>query len=391
MSTEPASQRSSTPNRSADSTRAVYIHVPFCARRCGYCDFSIAVEKDHLIGRYLSALEREIAAALAEPLNVETVFIGGGTPTQLSTEQLAQLLQILKRWFHYDDNCEITIEANPAGLTAEKIATLCAAGVNRISLGLQSFDDNVLELLGRDHRRAEILNVLQAVKAAVPNFSLDLIFGVPGQCVASWRQTLDEAIAYHPPHISTYGLTYEKGTVFWSRRNKGEFTPVAEECEREMYDCTMGMLGDAGYLQYEISNFALPGYHCKHNRVYWTGLPYAGFGPGAASFDGRTRRLNHRSFTTWLKRVETRMSPVVETETLSTEDHARELLVLGLRCEEGVHRAQFQRQTGFTIEELAEVAVVQYGALGLLEDDGRSIRLTREGKFVADAIIVDFL
>lgn len=370
--------------------RSAYIHVPFCAHRCGYCDFTLVARRDELIDRYLRALAIELER-LEWPRELETLFIGGGTPTHLSPRQLAELLDLLRRSFRLGEGYEFSVEANPAGLDSEKIDVLAAGGVNRVSLGVQSFDANILRLLERDHRRAGVLEAVERLKRRFDNISFDLIFGVPGQTLALWRETLRQAIDLGPRHVSTYGLTFEKGTSFWTRRRKGDLAPVPDDLERDMYAAAMDMLADAGFEQYEISSFARAGDRCRHNEVYWTGRPYYGFGPGAARYiDGR-RETNHRSVTTWLKRTLAGQPAVGESEELTPEERAREAIVLGLRRCDGLERDEFRRRTGFDLDQFAGETIDRHQRGGLLETTGSHVRLTRAGRFVADTVIVDFL
>jgi oxygen-independent coproporphyrinogen-3 oxidase len=369
---------------------AAYVHVPFCAHRCGYCDFTLVAGRDDLLDDYLRALALELRA-LEEPRPVETLFLGGGTPTHLPADRLDQLLGLVRRWFVPSPSCEVTVEANPAGLTDEKLAVLAAHGVNRISLGAQSFDATILRTLERDHEGATIVDVVSRLRSRFTEVSLDLIFGVPGQTLELWRETLSRAVALGPTHISTYGLTFEKGTRFWARRHHGGLLPVEDEQERMMYAAAMDELSAAGFEQYELSNFARRGSACRHNETYWAGLPYYGVGPGAAHYlDGR-RETNHRSVTTWLSRVLAGRSPVGEAEELSSEDRAREALVLGLRRTRGVEAAAFLAGTGYELEALSDRRIERHLAAGLLEWVDGTLRLTKAGRFVADSIIVDLL
>ena len=377
------------PHEPADP-RAAYIHVPFCAHRCGYCDFTLVAGRDDLIEAYLRAIEIELRT-LGAPREVDTLFFGGGTPTHLPAPQLTRLLGLVREWFPLARGYEFSVEANPAGLDDEKIAALAAAGVNRVSLGVQSFDAGMLSLLERDHRRESVHDACERLRSRFSNLSLDLIFGVPGQTLELWERTLTEAIELRPQHVSTYGLTFEKGTGFWARREKGLLAAAAEELERSMYAAAMDHLAAAGYEQYEISNFALPGFRCRHNEAYWTLQPYFGFGPGAARYVNGRREISHRSVTTWLKRVCAGQSPIAESEQLAPEERAREALVIGLRRCEGIGREEFQRRTGFTVDELAGKTLSHFVESGHLEDAGSYIRLTREGRFVADAVIVRLL
>ena len=268
---------------------------------------------------------------------------------------------------------------------------LAKAGVNRVSLGAQSFDDGVLKLLERDHKGADIARVVGQLRPLIGNISIDLIFGVPGQTLASWRETLGRAIDLDVTHVSTYGLTFEKGTNFWSRLQKGDLVKADTELEREMYAAAMSDLEAAGFEQYEISNFARPGYKSRHNEIYWKGLSYFAFGPGAARYLQGRREMNHRSVVTWMKRIMAGQSPVADCEQLSDEDRAREALVIGLRRCEGVEKDAFHAQTGFDVDDLAGGTIERHCHNGLLDDSGSHVRLTREGRFLADTVFVDLL
>ena len=370
--------------------RAAYVHVPFCAHRCGYCDFTLVAQKDHLIGDYVRALARELSR-LEAPREVDTLFLGGGTPTHLSPEQLRALLQTVRSWLILTEEGEFSVEANPFGLTDEKIDILLEAGVNRVSLGVQSFSAPLLELLERDHREADILSAFERLRARIQNIAIDLIFAVPKQSLDDWRDTLERAVALGPMHVSTYGLTYEKGTAFWTRRSKGQLPVVGEVLELAMYELAMDFLPAQGLPQYELSNFARPGFDCRHNEVYWAGLPYFGFGPGAASYVRGTRRTNHRSVTTWLARVLAGNSGVGLEETLSVEDRAREAVMLGLRRTAGVDRATFRARFEIELNELAGETISRFVASGLLADDGTTIGLTPAGRALADTVVAEFL
>lgn len=365
--------------------RSVYIHVPFCAHRCGYCDFTLVARKDHLVGRYLEALQREMAVVSGRP-EVETVFLGGGTPTHLSATELNQLMQLILDRFQLAGDCEFSVEANPFALTNEKLDVLQQAGVNRLSLGIQSFDATVLATLERDHRSDDVNDCVLRAKQRFQNIAFDLIFAVPGQTLELWQSTLKQAVALQPTHISTYGLTFEKGTAFWTRRLKGQLQQSDDELERAMYAASMDDLADAGFEQYEISNFARPNRRCRHNQVYWTGRDYWGFGPGAASFLNGSRRLNHRSVTSWMKLVMSDQSPVIEVETLSPEESAREAAALGLRRNEGINRAEFQARTGFVLDDLLGSERDRLQKKGLIWDNSTSLGLTREGRFLSDYV-----
>jgi oxygen-independent coproporphyrinogen-3 oxidase len=370
--------------------RAAYLHVPFCAHRCGYCDFTLVAGRDDLADDYLRAMSVELTS-LEHPRDVDTVFFGGGTPTHLPPKQLAGLLELTRKWFVLAPGYEWSVEANPFGLSDEKIELLADAGVNRISLGVQSFDTDVLKLLERDHRAEEVVSAVERIRRRIENVGLDLIFGVPGQSFDLWRETLSKAIKLKPTHLSTYGLTFEKGTAFWTRREKGALAQLPDELERDMYAATMSDLAAAGFEHYEISNFARPGFRCRHNQTYWQAIPYFGFGPGAARYINGVRSSNHRSTTTWIKRVLAGERAIGMTEELEPEHRAREALVLGLRQLKGVRRDRFQQLTGFDLDELAGSEIARQLAAKNIEDFGDGIRLSQTGIFLADSVIVDFL
>lgn len=370
--------------------RSVYVHVPFCVHRCGYCDFTLVAGRDDLQDDYLLALEREMQAVADRPA-VDTVFLGGGTPTQLTAPRLERLLNLLHEHFDWQVGGEFSVECNPVGLTNDKLGVLQAAGINRLSLGVQSFDAQVLATLERDHREADIVDCVARCQRLFNNLALDLIFAVPGQSLELWRQTLHRAVTLGTTHLSTYGLTFEKGTSFWTRRSKGQLIEADNELELSMYEASMQQLADAGFAQYEISNFARPGYESRHNQVYWSGLPYWGFGPGAASYLDGERRLNHRSTTTWIQRVLNGASAIYETERLEPEDRARELIVLGLRTTAGVNRAEFRIASDFDLDELVGNELAELVERGLILDDGDVVKLTHEGKCLADSVAGELL
>jgi oxygen-independent coproporphyrinogen-3 oxidase len=372
------------------SPRAAYVHVPFCAHRCGYCNFTLIAGRDDLIEAYVAALQRELSW-LVEPRPVETLFIGGGTPTHLPPAALARLLGAVRRWFPLAERGEFSIEANPAGLDAERVDILAEYGVTRMSLGAQSFDAEKLAVLERDHAPADIARGVELGRKRLASVSLDLIFGAPGETLEIWRRDLESALRLAPDHVSTYGLTYERGTTFWNRLGRGRLARLDEELERAMYAEALDSLGAAGFEHYEVSNFARPGHRCRHNEVYWAAEEYYAAGPGAARYIAGRRETNHRSTTTWLKRVLAGESPVAESETLSPEDRAREALVLGLRRMEGVDRRQFAAGAGFEIDALVGPELSRFVELGLLCDQSGRVRLTREGLFVSDAIWPAFL
>ncbi len=331
--------------------RSAYVHIPFCRHRCGYCNFTVAAGQDELIPAFLEALERELSW-LETPRPVETLFLGGGTPTHLPLRELERLLHLVTRWFVLPPGGEFSVEANPNDVHAPLMRLLADSGVNRLSLGIQSFDAGKLRVLQRDHRAADIGRAIDIAQPRVHSLAIDLIFAVPGETRMVWQQDLARVADLGLPHVSTYGLTYERGARFWSLRAQGRLQPIAEDEERWRYETAIEQLTASGCEHYEVSNFARAGHRCRHNEVYWTGGEYYAAGPGAARhIDGR-REVNHRSTRTYLKRVLAGQSPVAESECLAAEDRARERLVFGLRRLEGVDLQQFEQQTGFDATQL---------------------------------------
>ncbi|MFO0953679.1 MAG: radical SAM family heme chaperone HemW [Isosphaeraceae bacterium] len=372
--------------------RAAYVHIPFCAHKCGYCDFASLAGSDHLAARYLAALEKEMALLLGAPREVDTVFVGGGTPTRLDAAGLRVMLDAIRRWFPLAEGGEWTVEANPGTLDEEKADALADAGVNRVSLGAQSFHPELLAALERNHAPEEIGRALELVRPRFPRWSFDMIFGVPGSTPEHWRSDLEQALALGPDHLSCYGLVYEKGTALWKQWQAGSVRAVDEEDERAMYAHTIDRLEAAGLAQYEISNYARPGHECRHNLVYWANEPYFGVGLGAARYVDGVRSVNTRDLPAYLRRVEAGEPATGPTETLDPESRARETAVLMLRrTAEGLDRSDFRRRTGFDLDTLAGEAVARATGLGLIEDDGQRVRFTREGVFLADSVLCELL
>jgi oxygen-independent coproporphyrinogen-3 oxidase len=366
------------------------VHVPFCVHRCGYCNFTLVARRDDLIGPYLDAVERELSW-LHTPRQVDTLFLGGGTPTHLPPHELRRLLSLARQWFPLSTGYELSVEANPADLDEARLQVLAELGVTRLSLGVQSFRDAKLALLERDHRHADIVRSYELARRYVDSVSIDLIFGAPGETLDQWQEDLRAAIALAPDHVSTYGLTFERGTQFWNRLQHGKLAQLDVELDRSMFATAIDMLTAAGIEQYEVSNFARPGHRCRHNDVYWAAEGYYAAGPGAARYVAGRREVNHRSTSTYIKRLLGGESPVAEAEQLSPEDRAREALVLGLRRMSGVERQTFLGRFGFSIDQLAGEVVRNLAHNGLLIDDGQRIHLSGDGLFVSDSIFGQLL
>jgi oxygen-independent coproporphyrinogen-3 oxidase len=367
--------------------RAAYVHVPFCAHHCGYCDFAVATGQDHLIDDYLDALAAELST-LESAQAVHTLFLGGGTPTHLDVGQLERLLGHLSRWFPLLPGGEFSVECNPDSLSAEKVAVLADHGVNRVSLGVQSFHQHLLTVLERRHTADEVPRAVETVRRRIDQVSLDLIFGVPGQSAREWSADLAQALALAPDHVSTYGLTYEKGTRLWKQRRRGLLLPLDEEAERELYRIAMETLEEAGFEQYEISNFARRGCRSRHNQVYWANEAYFGAGLGAARYVRFRREVNTRDLRGYIRRALQGEPVTQQSEELPAEERARETMAVQLRRCAGIDRAAFHEQTGFVLDSVARAESLPHLVEhGFLADDGERVCLTREGRYVADAVI----
>ena len=371
----------------------LYVHVPFCRARCRYCAFASSVYDPARAGRYLAALEREAAqAAGPEPRPFDTVYLGGGTPTVLPAESLRRLVRIPLVAEALRGAKERSVEANPGTLDAEGLATLGAAGFERLSLGAQSFDDAELELLGRVHRAEDIRRAAELSRAGgFGNLSLDLIFGLPGQSPVKFFASLESALGLAPEHLSLYGLTYEPGTELAGELAAGRLAPCAEEAEREMYLGAIERLAAAGYEHYEVANFALPGRRCRHNLNYWQGGEYLGLGAGAFSGLAGERRGNVADVEEYCRRLEVGADPVGSRERLEPEKRAREALMLGLRMREGVDLAAFRARTGFDARALFGGTLDGHLAAGRLEIAAGRLRLSLEGLLVANSVMADFI
>ncbi|OAI54808.1 coproporphyrinogen III oxidase [Planctomycetaceae bacterium SCGC AG-212-F19] len=369
---------------------AAYIHVPFCAHHCGYCDFAVTAGQDHLFDLYLEALAQELTT-LNVPSPVDTIFIGGGTPTYLDSPRLERLLKEIDCWLPLCAGGEFSIETTPESLDPAKVAVLARHGVNRVSIGAQSFHPHLLHTLERIHDPDAIGRAVACVRKAISNVSLDLIFGVPGQSLDEWDADLRRALAFGPDHLATYGLTYEKGTPLWKQRARGAVRALDEDTELAMYERTIDLLEAAGFEHYELSNFARPGRRCRHNQVYWANQTYYGFGVGAARYVDGCRELNTRDTQLYIRKVLAGETPTFQSETLPPEERARETIAVQLRRSDGIDRKTFRQQTGYELDALVGAAVARLVDLQLLADDRQRVRLTRKGKGVADAIITELM
>lgn len=317
---------------------------------------------------------------------MSTIFLGGGTPSHLNAQQLRRLFETITDAFDLSDDCEITAECNPNDLEPQKAKALAGLGVNRISLGVQSFDAEKLARLERTHTSSDIKRAVELALGFADSVSMDLIFATSGESMETWTRDLEQAIAYNPDHISTYELTYEKGTSFWSRLSKGELRNADEQLRCEMYETAIEMLAQNGLTHYEISSFARDGHRCRHNLAYWNGVDYFAFGPGASRFIDGVRETNHRSTTTYIKRIELGESPVSERQELTEREIAVDRLVFGLRQIDGIRLSEFQELAGFDAAALLGQNRELLEQHHLIKFENDYCRLTRKGLMVADSI-----
>lgn len=345
---------------------ALYLHVPFCARRCPYCDFAVSVNgKSEFRVAYVEALQLELRTQLSgQNAQLQTVFCGGGTPTELTGAQLNSILETVREYAAIASDAEVSLEANPENLTREMLDELRAGGWNRLSLGAQGFDDATLQFLGRAHDGARVESVVQSAReSGWTNISLDLIFGAPLQSLSMWRETLKRAVELDVPHVSAYGLTVEAGTALGQRAAKGTFSAMDDDHLADRMDAASEILEGAGLERYEVSNWAKPGWECRHNQNYWRGGSYFAAGCGAhGHFDGE-RFWNERDTKTYIRRVTSTGSARVETERLSQQERLVEQIATGLRTRDGVALNEIEAASlQPTLKFLCEAGLLKFEA-----------------------------
>jgi oxygen-independent coproporphyrinogen-3 oxidase len=366
----------------------LYVHVPFCASKCAYCDFASYAGREADIPRYVEAVIREITRRAAETGHpkADTIFLGGGTPSLLDEFQATRILDALSEEFPMEEGAEITCECNPGTLTSPFAQALRKAGVNRLSLGAQATQARLLRLIGRIHTWEQVIASVEiARKAGFDNINLDLMFGLPSQTVADLRETLEAATVLAPAHLSCYGLIVEEGTPLCRDVAAGKLALPDEEVERDMYELARQALAEHDFHQYEISNFAREGHACRHNVGCWTRVPYLGFGCAAHSFFEECRTMNPSSIDAYLAGEEPK------TEQISKEDARFESLMLGLRITRGVKDGDFARMHGMSIREAFGEKLDKPIGSGLLEWHEGALRLTRLGMDLQNSVLVDLV
>lgn len=371
----------------------IYIHIPFCEHKCGYCDFYSSTNLNVFGDEFVKALCLEIEHSETQLDKFNTLFFGGGTPTLLSIEQFELIFSVLHNKFNFSSDTEITLEANPETVDFNYLKALRETGFNRISFGVQSFRANELKFMERIHSgekaKTEIRN---ARKAGFDNISCDLIFGLPDQTLEEWKYNLDEAISLGTDHISAYSLIYEQNTRFGQLVKKNEIKPISQDFDREIYEFTISHLKKNGFNQYETSNYSKSvSKRSQHNLKYWKMDAYVGFGPSAHSFDGNFKRhWNIRSTEKYIQKVNANESTMINSEVLEKESHIFEWIMLGFRMNDGVSIVDFRRKFNLEFNEYYAESIKKYSSQGLLELTETHCRLTNEGLFYSDYISSNF-
>ncbi|HWR59647.1 MAG TPA: radical SAM family heme chaperone HemW [Thermodesulfovibrionales bacterium] len=369
-------------------TNCLYIHIPFCVKKCIYCDFLSVPYDNALAMNYVSSITKELELRKHTARTLKSVYIGGGTPTTVPTPDLIRILRKIKDSFDIAPDAEITIEANPGTTGKETFTALYESGINRISLGAQSFNEDELKLLGRIHDSSDALrSIVGARHAGITNISIDLIYGIPGQTLDAWSHTVSEAIEISPEHISAYELTIEDGTPLHKLIAKGEMEKPDEEIIVDMYYHAIDRFAKAGYGQYEISNFARPGFECRHNLNYWNRGQYIGVGAAAHSFIENERTRNTDDIEKYIRATQGGKLAVEENNVISPADAAKELIFLGLRKTEGLKIAECRNILGIDIAKTSKDLIAE----GLLVSDSGRLRLTKKGIVVSTSVIAELL
>jgi len=380
-------------------TVSLYVHIPFCHTRCHYCDFNTYAGMLPLREPYIRALLTEIGMAGAltklsggKPRRSRTIFFGGGTPSLLSVSQVSRILDACYDNFAVDEDAEITLEANPGTLSREQLVGLRAAGVNRLSMGAQSFDAELLKTLGRIHSPKDITQAVRDAQAAgFTSINVDFMFGLPGQTMRHWRETIERALDLHIEHLSLYSLIIEEGTPFYTWTHEGRITPGDEDLCADMYEYADERLHAAGYVNYEISNWSLPGFQSRHNLTYWHNLPYIGMGAGAYSSFGGRRFSNVREPAEYIRMLKAQQWPEVESETVDKAQAMSETAFLALRTAQGLHLPTFEQRFALPFAQFAGDRLHMVEEAGLLERETEWLRLSKRGRLLGNEVFLRLL
>ncbi|CAM2361307.1 oxygen-independent coproporphyrinogen III oxidase [Listeria seeligeri] len=379
---------------SSHNTSAVYIHIPFCEHICYYCDFNKVFLEGQPVDEYVDLLikEMQITAANKQMEPIDTVFVGGGTPTTLNEAQIAKLCTAIQEIFPMKEEVEFSFEANPGDLSVAKVQTMKDYGVNRISMGVQSFNNDLLKKIGRIHTVKDVYQSVENMRTVgFENVSIDLIFSLPGQTEADFQDTLNQALALDLPHYSAYSLIIEPKTIFYNLMQKGKLFLPGQDAEANMYDLLLVEMEKHGRKQYEISNFAKEGFESKHNITYWSNEHYYGFGAGAHGYIGNTRYSNFGPIKKYMEPLQENKLPVFQQKELTLKEKMEEEMFLGLRKVSGVSKARFQRKFGQDLDATFQNAIQKTMAKGWLENNEENVALTRNGRFLGNNVFQEFL
>jgi oxygen-independent coproporphyrinogen-3 oxidase len=371
---------------------SLYIHIPFCRAKCVYCDFNSYPGLDALFDGYTAAVVHEME--LAGPARARTIYVGGGTPTVLPLSFMARILNTARSAFRVDPEAEVSVEANPGTVDVETLADLMALGVTRLSLGVQSFDERELRLLGRIHTTTEAVDAFHAARqSGFDNINLDLIYGLPGQTLDAWQATLEQSLVLQPAHLSLYALTVEEGTPLAAIIGRGGLPTPDPDLAAEMYESARDTLSAAGYVHYEISNWAMaPAYQCQHNQTYWRNEPYLGIGAGAHSWSGGRRWANAAAPAEYTLRVLDGVRPVETEETIDPALEMGETMMMGLRLlDQGVEFERFRERFRVDLRQRFADELVELTELGLILADGERVRLSTRGQLLGNQVFLRFL
>ncbi|AIS52165.1 oxygen-independent coproporphyrinogen-III oxidase HemN [Thermoanaerobacter kivui] len=369
----------------------IYVHIPFCKRKCYYCDFNSYAGSDHLFDSYIEALLKEIALNSTRDYSIVSVYIGGGTPNLLPPSYIEKILNAVFRNFRLVENCEITIEMNPGLITEGKLKIYKSSGINRVSIGLQAFQNRLLKIIGRIHTKEEFLQNYELAKKYFDNINIDLIYALPTQTMEEWKNTLEEAVKLQPSHISTYSLILEPNTLFYKLYTEGKLPTVEEDIEIDMYHWAIEFLEKTGYIHYEISNFALPSFQCRHNMLYWSCGHYLGFGAGAHSYMENIRYNNIERIEDYIKHINEKGDATANKTVLTKQDEMAEFMFLGLRMMKGVCDKDFYKRFGVSLFDVYKEVIQKYNKEGLIEVDNMCVRLTKRGIDVSNIVFEEFL
>ena len=375
--------------------KSAYIHIPFCEHICHYCDFNKVFLQGQPVDEYIEMLKKEMRLQLKTyPTDeLDTIFVGGGTPTSLNESQLALLCEFIEQELPFNKKAgEYTFEANPGELSREKLEILYRAGVNRLSFGVQSFNDELLQKIGRTHRAVDVYETIAlAQDVGFSNISIDLIYGLPGQTLDDFKETLNQALALDLPHYSSYSLIVEPKTVFYNSMQKGKLNLPPQELEAAMYELVMETMEQHGLHQYEISNFSKPGFESRHNLTYWDNLEYYGIGAGAHGYTAGKRIANHGPLKKYINSLKQDDLPVLEEHLVPVHEQMEEEMFLGLRKIEGVSFARFKERFSVEMTEIFAKPLEQQVEKGLLIIEDNGVRLTRQGKLLGNEVFQAFL